>query len=37
MTDEQIRERRRQSSEQMRKEREEYWAEQAKLAESADN
>jgi hypothetical protein len=36
LTDEQIRERLRQSSEYMRKEREQYWAERAK-AESADS
>ena len=35
MTREQIRERQRQASEQMRKEREQYWAEQAALAETA--
>jgi hypothetical protein len=36
LTDEQIRERLRQSSEYMRKEREQYWTERAK-AESADS
>ena len=35
MTDEQIRERELQASERMRKEREQYWAEQAALAETA--
>jgi len=34
MTPEQRRERERQAAERMRKEREQYWAEQAKLAES---
>jgi len=34
MTNEQIRERRRKISEKLRQEREQYWAEQAKLAET---
>ena len=37
LTREQIRERELQASERMRKEREQYWAEQAELAKSGDN
>ena len=37
MTPEEQRERLRQVSERMQREREQYWAEQATLAESADN
>ena len=37
LTREQIRERELQASERMRKEREQYWAEQAELAKSGNN